>query len=42
MAEEQRGEAGRGRGPQIGDEAGPDHKGHPLRGEEVKILSSKR
>lgn len=36
-----RGGTGRGRGPPIGDEAQPDHKGHPLLGEEVEILSRK-
>lgn len=28
-----------GKGPQTGGEADPDHKGHPVRGEEVKFLS---
>lgn len=35
------GRTGRGRGPPIGDEDDPDHKGHPLPGEEVEILSRK-
>lgn len=43
MAEEWSGVGGtgRGRGPPVGDEDDPDHKGHPLPGEEVEILSRK-
>lgn len=41
VAEEPRRGTGRGRGPPIGDENNPDHKGHSLPGEEGEIVSPK-
>lgn len=41
VAEEREVGGGEGKGPMIGTEARPEHKGHPPPGEQVKIKSRK-